>query len=59
MEEPVKIFKYDQLQQADAIRLLTLHSGPPGSTLRCTLTYTTLAKCRYDVHGRYTALSYV
>jgi hypothetical protein len=59
MEEPVKIFKYDRLQQVDAIRLLILHSGPPGSTLRCTLAYTTLARCRYDIHGRYTALSYV
>ena len=59
MEDPVKVFKYHQLEQPDAIRLLTLHSGPPGSTLRCNLTYTTLAKCRYDIHGRYTALSYV
>jgi hypothetical protein len=59
MEERVKVFKYDELQQADAIRLLTLHSGSPGTELRCSLTCTTLAKCRYDIHGRYIALSYV
>ncbi|KAF7881807.1 uncharacterized protein EAF02_006495 [Botrytis sinoallii] len=52
-------FQYDDLSETDSIRLLILHPGTLGSPIQSDLIHTTLRDCRYDIHGNYTALSYV
>ncbi|TGO66563.1 hypothetical protein BELL_0947g00020 [Botrytis elliptica] len=50
---------YDDLSETDSIRLLILHPGTLGSPIQSDLIHTTLRDCRCDIHGNYTALSYV
>ncbi|KAF7959675.1 hypothetical protein EAE96_001289 [Botrytis aclada] len=52
-------FLYDDLSETDSIRLLILHPGTLGSPIQSDLIHTTLHECRCDIHGNYTALSYV
>ncbi|TGO29776.1 hypothetical protein BPAE_0011g00480 [Botrytis paeoniae] len=52
-------FQYDDLLEADSIRFLILHPGKLGSPIQSDLIHTTLRECRCDVHGNYTALSYI
>ncbi|TGO48783.1 hypothetical protein BOTNAR_0459g00040 [Botryotinia narcissicola] len=50
---------YDDLSETDSIRLLILHPGTSESPIQSDLIHTTLRECRCDIHGNYTALSYV
>ncbi|KAF7927449.1 uncharacterized protein EAE97_010124 [Botrytis byssoidea] len=52
-------FQYDDLSETDSLRLLILHPGTSGSPIQSDLIHTTLRECRCDIHGNYTALSYV
>ncbi|KAF7930514.1 uncharacterized protein EAE98_004914 [Botrytis deweyae] len=52
-------FQYDDLSETDSIRLLILHPGTLGSPIQSDLIHTTLRECRCEIHGNYTALSYV
>ncbi|TGO63395.1 hypothetical protein BCON_0013g00410 [Botryotinia convoluta] len=53
------IFQYDDLSEADSIRLLILHPGTLASPIQSDLIHTALHECRCDIHGNYTGLSYV
>ncbi|KAI9640924.1 hypothetical protein NHQ30_010765 [Ciborinia camelliae] len=52
-------FEYQNLTEADSIRLLIIHPGNPASPMHCSLINTSLMECRMDIYDGYTALSYV
>lgn len=52
-------FGYSPLIGRDAIRLLILQPGEPGSDVYCSLVHTALWQCHEDIFLHYTALSYV
>ncbi|KAM3072494.1 hypothetical protein ACMFMG_009292 [Clarireedia jacksonii] len=53
-------YQYSKIAAAGEIRLLLLQPGTDVlDVVKCSLTYTTLKECEYDIVNHYIALSYV